>query len=44
MELRAVSDLARIKASMIVGLVIIFGMIIESIDPIIELQINLVFE
>ncbi len=41
MELRAITDLARLKASIIVGLVVIFGMIIASTGP--TLGLGLIF-
>ena len=41
MELRAITDLARLKASIMVGLVVIFGMIIASTDP--TLGLDLIF-
>ncbi|MHA2054443.1 MAG: UbiA family prenyltransferase [Candidatus Hodarchaeales archaeon] len=39
MELRAITDLARLKASLIVGLVVIFGMTIASPEPTVNLYL-----
>ncbi|MHA2387705.1 MAG: UbiA family prenyltransferase [Candidatus Hodarchaeales archaeon] len=39
MELRAITDLARLKASIIVGLIVIFGMIISSTEATLDLKL-----
>jgi geranylgeranylglycerol-phosphate geranylgeranyltransferase len=43
MELRAITDLARLKASIIVGFTVIFGMIISSTEPLSGITLSVGF-
>ncbi|MHA1976408.1 MAG: UbiA family prenyltransferase [Candidatus Hodarchaeales archaeon] len=43
MEVRAITDLARLKASIIVGLIVIFGIIISSTEAISGLNLGVAF-